>query len=474
MTAGTAGLDTGRPLYYVGAQKDNTPRDESLVSYVFKGETDYIKLLASTDPLSRVIDNNKGGVVLLDQVTLLESLPHLYSIGKKDSTSNITEGSVITIIVDLNLEDYSIIPAVSDLHLPIHIGLESINLEQNGIYFINFNRINGTQTANNIFTSGAASPKNLIINLSQYYNELVKSVPEDVAIFNITEYKKNLLPEILANVPSSITRINLLQGSSTASENQEYEDGFEPFLLDFFADFEVLVQNNIQQLLLTKIGNKVDDFNSVSAKIISNLESAKPVKNLFVGEVVDISKDVTEDYSNSIKNILKLEDAYIKVLKQLLGNNLSIINEYSNSTINTLSPEFGYGRYLQEKEIQNKLVELARKSLDPQLFHSQESDEFVKKLSKWVSFKSSSLDQNLLEEANKIGSDIFEYLKTDAHSQTAIKLLEVAENDEKYFQFKSSWLIGSDAWSYDLGNSGVHQVLTSSDNINMLIIDSEP
>lgn len=474
MTAGTAGLDTGRPLYYVGAQKDNTPRDESLVSYVFKGETDYIKLLASTDPLSRVIDNNKGGVVLLDQVTLLESLPHLYSIGKKDSTSDITEGSVITIIVDLNLEDYSIIPAVSDLHLPIHIGLESINLEQNGIHFINFNRINGTQTANNIFTSGAASPKNLIINLSQYYNELVKSVPEDVAIFNITEYKKNLLPEILANVPSSITRINLLQGSSTASENQEYEDGFEPFLLDFFADFEVLVQNNIQQLLLTKIGNKVDDFNSVSAKIISNLESAKPVKNLFVGEVVDISKDVTEDYSNSIKNILKLEDAYIKVLKQLLGNNLSIINEYSNSTINTLSPEFGYGRYLQEKEIQNKLVELARKSLDPQLFHSQESDEFVKKLSKWVSFKSSSLDQNLLEEANKIGSDIFEYLKTDAHSQTAIKLLEVAENDEKYFQFKSSWLIGSDAWSYDLGNSGVHQVLTSLDNINMLIIDSEP
>ena len=35
-------------------------------------------------------------------------------------------------------------------------------------------------------------------------------------------------------------------------------------------------------------------------------------------------------------------------------------------------------------------------------------------------------------------------------------------------------MIGSDAWSYDLGSSGVHNVITSGKNINMLIIDSEP
>ena len=39
---------------------------------------------------------------------------------------------------------------------------------------------------------------------------------------------------------------------------------------------------------------------------------------------------------------------------------------------------------------------------------------------------------------------------------------------------ESQWLIGSDAWAYDLGNSGVHHVIASGANVNMLIIDSQP
>ncbi|RAL63983.1 hypothetical protein DID88_003171 [Monilinia fructigena] len=42
------------------------------------------------------------------------------------------------------------------------------------------------------------------------------------------------------------------------------------------------------------------------------------------------------------------------------------------------------------------------------------------------------------------------------------------------FRKESSWLIGSDAWAYDLGNSGVHHVIASGENVNMLIIDSTP
>jgi sulfite reductase (NADPH) hemoprotein beta-component len=42
------------------------------------------------------------------------------------------------------------------------------------------------------------------------------------------------------------------------------------------------------------------------------------------------------------------------------------------------------------------------------------------------------------------------------------------------FRKESPWLIGSDAWAYDLGNSGVHHVIASGENVNMLIIDSTP
>lgn len=39
---------------------------------------------------------------------------------------------------------------------------------------------------------------------------------------------------------------------------------------------------------------------------------------------------------------------------------------------------------------------------------------------------------------------------------------------------KSTWIIGSDAWAYDLGTSGVHHALSSGANINMLVVDAQP
>jgi sulfite reductase (NADPH) hemoprotein beta-component len=38
----------------------------------------------------------------------------------------------------------------------------------------------------------------------------------------------------------------------------------------------------------------------------------------------------------------------------------------------------------------------------------------------------------------------------------------------------SNWLIGSDTCAYDLGQSGLHHVITSSDNVNILIVDTTP
>jgi pyruvate/2-oxoacid:ferredoxin oxidoreductase beta subunit len=34
-------------------------------------------------------------------------------------------------------------------------------------------------------------------------------------------------------------------------------------------------------------------------------------------------------------------------------------------------------------------------------------------------------------------------------------------------------LIGSDSWSYDLGQSGVHHVIAGGENVNMLIVDTQ-
>ena len=38
---------------------------------------------------------------------------------------------------------------------------------------------------------------------------------------------------------------------------------------------------------------------------------------------------------------------------------------------------------------------------------------------------------------------------------------------------RSVWMIGGDGWAYDIGFSGIDQVLSSNENINILVLDTE-
>nr|GFD56364.1 hypothetical protein [Tanacetum cinerariifolium] len=73
-------------------------------------------------------------------------------------------------------------------------------------------------------------------------------------------------------------------------------------------------------------------------------------------------------------------------------------------------------------------------------------------LSKWA------LSANNAVEANDLAPEVIARLSTDG-SATASKFLE----SKKLFYQESSWLVGSDAWAYDLGNSGVHHVLEAGE-----------
>ncbi|PCQ96218.1 hypothetical protein CQA61_29540, partial [Klebsiella pneumoniae] len=72
-------------------------------------------------------------------------------------------------------------------------------------------------------------------------------------------------------------------------------------------------------------------------------------------------------------------------------------------------------------------------------------------------------------KANKLAPDVISRLSNDG-SAISRQLLQ----SKQLFYEESDWLVGSDAWAYDLGNSGVHHVLASGANVNMLIIDSQP
>ncbi|KAJ8100817.1 hypothetical protein POJ06DRAFT_238299 [Lipomyces tetrasporus] len=65
-----------------------------------------------------------------------------------------------------------------------------------------------------------------------------------------------------------------------------------------------------------------------------------------------------------------------------------------------------------------------------------------------------------------VGAELISKLEIDS-SEIANELL----NDKAFLLGSSLWIIGSDAWSYDFGTSGVHNIIASGKNVNILIID---
>lgn len=127
----------------------------------------------------------------------------------------------------------------------------------------------------------------------------------------------------------------------------------------------------------------------------------------------------------------KQEQAYTQVLHQLFPW-LRILNEDV--------PEYGFGRYL---EFDRRQAELLREA--PDLVKKGEPHSNL--ISEWVT------------SSGKAGGELNKKLNDAGLSQYV--------NHE-------NWIVGSDAWAYDLGNSGAHHVLTSGKNVKMLVIDSSP
>ena len=199
--------------------------------------------------------------------------------------------------------------------------------------------------------------------------------------------------------------------------------------------------------------------------IFQNLLSSKPIQNLEIGARDAPTKTLASSRKEFELLQPKLENAYMKILDQLFGQRLYIANALKSnnagvsSTIAS-SPEYGFGSLIARQQHRRRFigeVEAAAKSKD---FTTQVPQKW---LSQWA------LGAENAEEANKLAPEVVARLSTDG-SRVASELLRA----KGLFFKESQWLIGSDAWSYDLGNSGVHHVIASGANVNMLIVDSTP
>jgi sulfite reductase (NADPH) hemoprotein beta-component len=184
-----------------------------------------------------------------------------------------------------------------------------------------------------------------------------------------------------------------------------------------------------------------------------------PIQNLSIGQEVELKIDPTPVEQPG------LEDAYLKILNQLFSSRLYLANNSKSASKDVsaqmaAAPEFGLGSLLARTEKRQRFVQFASDSASSKSFITESPKQW---LSRWA------LNANDSVKANEYASEVVARLSNDG-SRLATDLL-----DNKSFFFKESqWLIGSDAWAYDLGNSAVHHLLASGANVNMLVVDSEP
>ncbi|KAK9351811.1 hypothetical protein V1523DRAFT_415685 [Lipomyces doorenjongii] len=279
-----------------------------------------------------------------------------------------------------------------------------------------------------------------------------------VGVITVRVYRPWSAEKLLAVIPRSVKRLGVLE------QVHRQTTKWGPVLLDVISSL-----NNdlsIAAAIPVVVGYQLGYLDSKTIHkalrgIIQNIQSETPIQNLLVGGRA--SHDVDPEYHLTQP---ELETAYSKMLYNIFGDRLSILNALDRDNTGipqtiTSNPEYGFGTYLAKEERKKELMSKLQVAINENAFTNQETNDLV---SRWLLLNSE--DSSKLSE---VGAKVISKLESD-RSEIASELL----NDKALILGTSSWIIGSDAWSYDLGTSGVHNVIASGKNVNVLIIDSQP
>ena len=158
------------------------------------------------------------------------------------------------------------------------------------------------------------------------------------------------------------------------------------------------------------------------------------------------------------------EPTYIKMLTQICGDNLIISNATGCSSIYGGSApsmpytipwasslfednaEYGYGMLIATNTIRNRIKNIMENNMD-----NSNSDLFKKWLDNYDDYK--------------ITKEVYDNLNNDLPNE----LKELKD----YIISRNIWCIGGDGWAYDIGFGGIDHVLSSNDNINILVLDTQ-
>lgn len=172
------------------------------------------------------------------------------------------------------------------------------------------------------------------------------------------------------------------------------------------------------------------------------------------------------------------ETPYIKLLTQLFGDRLAIANATGCSSIyggNLPSTPYTTDRNGRGPAWANSLFEdNAEFSLGYRLTYDQHKKRAVRLLRQLESDIPAEISLPLLSAESSIAEkrqmiDLLRRQLQSVNSPAAIELLASAD----YLIDKSVWAIGGDGWAYDIGFGGLDHLLSLTENINVLVLDTQ-
>jgi sulfite reductase (NADPH) hemoprotein beta-component len=282
-----------------------------------------------------------------------------------------------------------------------------------------------------------------------------------VGLITPTLYRPWLSERLVEALPKSVKKIAVLEQIKRKTTR------WGPILLDLLMSLKDSPEVEKVPVIVGYQLGYIEETTTTQALsgIFQNLQAKNPIQNLEIGTHSGPKPSLTGTQKEFELSQPALENAYMKILDQVFGQRLYIANalKASNAGVGSTlksSPEYGFGSLVARAQHRRRFVgqvQTAAKSRD------FATDNPQKWLSQWA------LAADNADEANKVAPEVIARLATDG-SPASTALLQ----SKGLFYKESQWLIGSDAWSYDLGNSGVHHVIASGANVNMLIVDSTP
>ncbi|KAJ3878931.1 hypothetical protein F5051DRAFT_218091 [Lentinula edodes] len=297
-------------------------------------------------------------------------------------------------------------------------------------------------------STGSSEPTTIIFTLGK---ATFDASVEGVSFVNVSLLSPLLPSRILGVIPPTVTSVIVLE------QVQNWSLKWTPLYLEVVS---ALQQRNPVVRPAVHSGVLGDSTPVTEGDILKLLSKAS---NPTSHSRLQLGSSSADKVASQGPHIPKHELSYTKILTHLFRERLEISNSPDLIPVQgdlATSPEFALGRVRGQIDERAKLLVAVR-----DLLQSGNVDgELHSLLSKWVlakddGIKSRSLGQEITEK--------LELVNTSVEVQRVLAL-------KSHFPSVSRWIIGSDAWSYDLGSSGLHHAVASGLNINILILDTLP